>query len=63
MDTMASKLSTYTTALDFADLPVDVVHQAKRLLVDTLGCAIGGYASEPSKVARAIAETVSSRRP
>jgi 2-methylcitrate dehydratase len=63
MDTMASKLSTYTTALAFADLPVDVVHQAKRLLVDTLGCAIGGYVSEPSKIARAIAETVSSRRP
>ena len=63
MDTIASYLSTYTTALAFADLPGDVVHQAKRLLVDTLGCAIGGYASAPSKIARAIADTVSSRRP
>ena len=63
MDTIASYLSSYTTSLTFADLPSDVVHQAKRMLVDTLGCAIGGYASEPSKIARAIAETVSSRRP
>jgi 2-methylcitrate dehydratase len=62
MDTIASYLSDYTTALTFADLPPEVVHQAKRLLVDTLGCAIGGYSSEPSKIARALADTVSSRQ-
>ena len=63
MDTIASALSAYTTALTFAELPAEVVHQAKRLLVDTLGCAIGGYASEPGKIARALADTVSSRQP
>jgi 2-methylcitrate dehydratase len=63
MDTIASYLSDYTAALSFHDLPADVVHQAKRLLVDTLGCAIGGYPSEPSKIARALAEGVSSRQP
>jgi 2-methylcitrate dehydratase len=63
MDPIASYLSDYTTSLAFADLPADVVHQAKRLLVDTLGCAIGGYASEPSKIARALADMVSSRQP
>jgi 2-methylcitrate dehydratase len=63
MDPIASYLSNYTTSLAYADLPADVVHQAKRLLVDTLGCAIGGYASEPSKIARALADTVSSRQP
>jgi 2-methylcitrate dehydratase PrpD len=49
MDAIASYLSDYTTALSFKELPADVVHQAKRLLVDTLGCAIGGYPSEPQK--------------
>jgi 2-methylcitrate dehydratase len=63
MDTIASYLSHYTTSLAFEDLPADVVHQAKRLLVDTLGCAIGGYPSEPGKIARALADTVSSRQP
>jgi 2-methylcitrate dehydratase len=62
MDTIASYLSDYTTTLTFADLPPEVVHQAKRLMVDTLGCAIGGYSSEPSKIARALADTVSSQR-
>jgi 2-methylcitrate dehydratase len=63
MDTITSYLSDYTSSLTFTALPADVVHQAKRLLVDTLGCAIGGYPSEPSKIARAMAEHISSRQP
>lgn len=63
MDTIAAYLSDYSTGLTFTDLAPEVVHQAKRLLVDTLGCAIGGYTSEPGKIARALADTISSRQP
>jgi 2-methylcitrate dehydratase len=63
MDKIVDDLCNYTSSLAFADLPAEVVHQAKRLLVDTLGCALGGYPSEPSKIARALADTVSSRLP
>jgi 2-methylcitrate dehydratase len=63
MDKIVDSLCDYTRSLAFRDLPTEVVRQAKRLLVDTLGCAIGGYASEPSKIARALADTISSRQP
>src|SRR5262249_11190565 len=63
MDRIAAYLSDYTVALTFEELPAEVVHHAKRMLIDTLGCAIGGFTSEPSKVARALADTVSSRQP
>ena len=63
MGTIVESLSDYAASLRFEDLPPDVVHQAKRLLVDTLGCAIGGFDGEPSVVARALAESVSSRQP
>lgn len=63
MSTIVETLTDYAVALRFEDLPPDVVHQAKRLLIDTLGCAIGGFAGEPSVVARALAESVSSRQP
>jgi 2-methylcitrate dehydratase len=63
MGTIVEYLSDYAAALRFEDLPPDVVHQAKRLLVDTLGCAVGGFSGEPSAVARALADTVSSRQP
>ncbi len=63
MDKIADYLSDYTASLTFADLPAEVVHHAKRMLIDTLGCALGGFSSEPSKVARALAETVRSQEP
>lgn len=63
MDSITTSLSNYTAALTFADLPPDVIHHAKRMLIDTLGCAIGGFTSEPSEIARALAETVTSRHP
>ena len=52
MPTIAEQLSSYATSLHYQDLPPEVVHQAKRLIIDTLGCALGGYASVPSSIAR-----------
>jgi 2-methylcitrate dehydratase len=63
MDNIVEYLSDYAASLSFDDLPAEVVHHAKRMLVDTLGCAIGGFSSEPSKIARALAGMVSSRQP
>lgn len=42
MDRIVAYLSDYTAALTFEKLPDEVVHHAKRMLIDTLGCAIGG---------------------
>src|SRR5262249_52425764 len=40
------------------DLPPEVVHQAKRVLVDSLGCGLGAYTSEPARIARELAASV-----
>ncbi len=63
MATLVEQLSAYAAALRYEDLPPEVVQQAKRLIVDTVGCALGGYASEPAKIAREIAGTVTSSTP
>ena len=55
MDRIVEYLTSYATGLTFDDLPADVVQQTKRLIVDTLGCAIGGFHSEPSRIARELA--------
>lgn len=52
---VARELAKYANDLTFRDLPPDVVHQTKRVLLDTIGCAIGGYESEAS---RAIEELI-----
>ena len=60
MPTVAEMLSDYATSLRYGDLPDDVVHLAKRMIIDTLGCALGGYYSEPARIAREVASTVTS---
>lgn len=47
---VAFELGKYANSLFFQDLPLDVVHQTKRVLLDTLGCAIGGYESETRQI-------------
>jgi 2-methylcitrate dehydratase len=44
--TLARTLAEFAARLTYQDLPSDVIHQTKRVLIDTLGCAIGGYDSE-----------------
>ncbi|MDE2937754.1 MAG: MmgE/PrpD family protein [Chloroflexota bacterium] len=63
MPTIAEQMSSWTVALHFSQLPEEVVHLSKRMIIDTVGCALGGFASEPSKIARDIAGTVSSSQP
>ena len=63
MATLAETLSGYACTLQYEDLPEDTVHLAKRFIIDSLGCAIGGYSSEPARVAREIAGMVSSTHP
>lgn len=48
--TVARELAKYALRLTFDDLPKEVVHEAKRAIIDTIGCAIGGYSSEASKI-------------
>ena len=60
MPTMAEMLSDYAVSLRYEDLPDDVVRLAKRMIIDTLGCALGGYHSEPARIAREVASTVTS---
>ena len=63
MTTIAEQLSSYGANLRYDDLPPEVVHQAKRMIIDTIGCALGGYDSEPARVALDIAGTVTSATP
>lgn len=63
MDAVLAALSAYAHKLTFDDLPAEVVHHAKRTLIDTLGCALGGYSSETAVIARQVAKTVTSTPP
>ncbi len=63
MDKTTEILSSYACNLTFDDLSPEVVHQVKRTLIDTLGCVLGGFSSEPAQIAREVASKTSSSTP
>ena len=63
MPQIAETLGAYASELTYEALPPEVAHQAKRMIVDTLGCALGGYAAETTRIARDFAATVTSTMP
>ena len=60
MDQSIDQLSAYGISLNYPDIPSEVVHECKRRLIDTLGCAMGAFTAEPSRIARAIARRTTS---
>ena len=62
MTTIAEYVSNYSANLHFGDIPSDTVHLLKRMIIDTVGCAVGGYTSEPSKIARDLAAEITGHR-
>src|SRR5436853_2715790 len=52
--TLAHRLAEYACALRFEDLSKDVVHEVKRRVIDSLGCALGAWNEEPCAIARKV---------
>ena len=63
MDQLTKRLVEYTVTLSYEDLPPEVVEQTKRLILDTIGCALGAAPWQAPPVARALDADVPSRTP
>ena len=59
---LASTLAHYAIEFSYDSIPPDVVRLTKRTLIDTIGCGIGGFSSEPSQIANRLAGGVSATR-
>ena len=55
MDHSTKSIAEFTTRLDYATLPADLVHDCKRRIIDTIGCALAAFNEEPVRIARAVA--------
>ena len=60
---LAETLAHYAASLKYEDLPEDIVRLAKRTILDTIGCAFGGYDAGPSQIAIKLASEVSAKQP
>ena len=58
MATLAHRFATWADAARFESLGKPVVHEVKRRILDSIGCALGAWKSRPGKVAREVAKSV-----
>jgi len=52
--TIARAIADYSLGIGYENLPPEVIHAAKRALLDTLGCAVGGFNSEASQIYQSL---------
>jgi len=52
---LAHKIADFACNLDYSDLTAGAIHEVKRRLIDTMGCAMGAWTADPVKIARLLA--------
>src|SRR5207248_4246562 len=52
--TLAERLADFATALRFEHLPAAAVHEVKRRVIDSVGCVLGAWHTEPCAIARRV---------
>jgi 2-methylcitrate dehydratase len=55
---LADRLSRYCQSLCYDDLPSAVVHEVKRRVLDSLGCALGAWNALPCRIVRRVGQSV-----
>ncbi len=61
--TVTAEMSRWAAELKFAQLSQDAVYQAKRFLLDSLGCALGGYQQHDVKIALQVLDEIAGSGP
>jgi 2-methylcitrate dehydratase len=57
-DTITATMARWATDLAYDDIGEQAIHEAKRYLLDSLGCAFGGYRQEDARIALAVLKEI-----
>ncbi|HKN85754.1 MAG TPA: MmgE/PrpD family protein, partial [Nitrospiraceae bacterium] len=55
---IAARLAEYAQSLSYDALSPAVIHEVKRRLLDSVGCALAAFDAEPCRIARRVAQSV-----
>jgi 2-methylcitrate dehydratase len=61
MDNLTRQLATFAASLTYEQIPLAILHHARRSLVDSLACAFGGIDCEAARIGRRIADGATPR--
>ena len=62
-ETVTAKMSRWAASLRYEDFSQDAIHQAKRFLLDSVGCALGGYRQHDAKIVLEVLDELAGRGP
>jgi 2-methylcitrate dehydratase len=62
-ETITARMARWAAALDYRHLSQDAVYQAKRFLLDSAGCALGGYQQHDVKMALEVLDELAGKGP
>ncbi len=62
MATVARRIAEWVTGLGYEQLPDKTVHEVRRRVLDSIGCALGAYHAAPAKIARASSDQPAARK-
>jgi 2-methylcitrate dehydratase len=62
-ETVTARMAHWAAGLEYKHLSKDAVYQAKRFLLDSVGCALGGYQQHDVKIALEVLDEIAGRGP
>ena len=62
-ETITEKMSRWAADLQYQQLSSDAIHQAKRFLLDSFGCALGGFQQHDVKIALEVLDETAAPGP
>ena len=62
-ETITAGMSRWAAGLTYAQLSQEAVYQAKRFLLDSVGCALGGYQQHDVKIALEVLDEIAGNGP
>ena len=62
-ETLTAKMSRWAANLRFEDLSAEAIYQAKRFLIDSIGCALGGFQQHDVQIALEVLDEVAAIGP
>ena len=62
-ETVTARMARWAAGLTYQQLSPDAVYQAKRFLLDSVGCALGGYQQHDVKIALEVLDEIAGRGP
>ena len=62
-ESISAAMSRWAAGLKFEDITPDAVYQAKRFLLDSFGCALGGYQQHDVKIALEVLDEIAAPGP